>query len=136
MPACQDFVWGVALMVSGLFFAIAVIRNGIQRFREDQLNHEHSDVRIGKWWNLVIGVLVPVEAVGLALWLLWDARGVPDWLHPISEYNVGTVLFQFALVFVALLLANRWIASATAAGEADSGGGGVGVGVGGGGGGG
>ena len=26
-----------------------------------------------------------------------------------AEYNVGTVLVQFAIIFVALILANRWI---------------------------
>ncbi len=117
----QDWVWAVALMVSGLFFAIAVIRSGVQRFREQQLNHEHSDVRVGSWWNIVISVVVPLEAVGLAIWLLVDASKVEGWLAPLSEYNVGTVLFQFAIVFVALAFLNRWIASSTAGGAGSTG---------------
>ena len=36
----QDWVWAVALMVSGLFLAIAVIRYGVQKFRDEQINHE------------------------------------------------------------------------------------------------
>jgi neurotransmitter:Na+ symporter, NSS family len=114
----QDWVWAVALMFAGLFFAIAVIRSGVQRFREEQLNHEYSDVRVGRWWNIVITVLVPVQAVVLAGWLLWDARKVEGWMKPFSEYNVGTVVFQFAIVFLLLLAANRWIAARTMQGAA------------------
>ena len=31
----QDWVWGVALMVSGLFFAVAVLYHGVARFRRE-----------------------------------------------------------------------------------------------------
>jgi NSS family neurotransmitter:Na+ symporter len=109
----QDWVWGVALMISGLFFAFAVMKSGVTRFRENQLNHEHSDIKIGRWWDLVISVLVPIEAVVLLVWWLYQARGWdPDgWLKPFAVANVGTVLFQFAVVLGVFILGNRWIAS-------------------------
>jgi len=118
----QDWVWAVALMVSGLFFAIAVIVSGVKRFREEHLNHEDSDIRIGKWWEIAISVLVPIQAVGLMLWLLVQSAQGPmsDWLHPFRVYNVGTVLAQFAVVLGILLLLNRWIAAKTSAGDAQS----------------
>ncbi len=107
----QDWVWGVALILAGLFFAIAVIKNGIDRFRLEQLNHPDSDVKIGKWWNIVVGILVPIEAVVLIIWFLAQARtdDPVGWLRPFAEYNVGTVLVQFAIVFTVLVLANNWI---------------------------
>ena len=107
----QDWVWGVALMMAGLFFAIAVIVYGVRRFREEQLNHEDSDIRIGRWWDLVIGVIVPVQAIALMVWWLkWAADQDPEgWLSPIAEGNVGTVIFQWAVALVALILLNRWI---------------------------
>ena len=115
----QDWVWAVALMVSGLFFAIAVTTSGVKRFREQQLNHEDSDIHVGRWWELVVSVLVPLQALILMVWLLVDsARASDRWLHPISTYNVGTVLVQFAIVLTALLLLNRWIAARTTATEA------------------
>jgi NSS family neurotransmitter:Na+ symporter len=108
----QDWVWGVGLLLSGLFFAIAILRHGARRFREAQLNHPHSDIRIGAWWDVVIGLLVPVEALALLGWWLfqawsWDPDG---WLDPLAQENVGTVLAQFGIVLVALLAANRWMA--------------------------
>jgi NSS family neurotransmitter:Na+ symporter len=108
----QDWVWGVALLLSGLFFAIAIVRYGVTRFREEQLNHADSDIRIGRWWDVVIAVVVPVEALVLLGWWLYQAWtwNPESWLSPFSAENVGTVLFQFAVVLVVLLVANRWIA--------------------------
>jgi len=111
----QDFVWGVALMVSGLFFAIAIIVYGARRFREQQLNHEHSDIRVGRWWEIVITVLVPLEALVLLAWWVYQVRGedLAGWLDPLREANVGTLFFQWAVVLACLLLANRWLARHT-----------------------
>ena len=105
----QDWVWGVGLMVSGLFFAIAVIKYGVRRFREEQLNHEDSDIRIGRWWDVVIGVLVPLQAVVLIGWWLWQVWG-PGALDPFGVENVGTVLFQWGAILIVLLIANRYLA--------------------------
>ncbi len=97
-------------MISGLFFAIAIITHGVRRFREEQLNHEHSDIRIGRWWDFVITFVVPVEAVGLTVWWLVQAVGwSEDALTPFAVDNVGTVLFQFAVVFAILMVMNRWL---------------------------
>ncbi len=108
----QDWVWGVALMVSGLFFALAVIGAGVRRFREEQLNHGGSNIRVGRWWDLVIALLVPVQALALLAWWLWQARGwdPEGWLDPAGVENVGTILVQWGVVLLALIAANRWFA--------------------------
>lgn len=111
----QDWVWGVALMVAGLFFAIGVIISGVRRFREEQLNHPGSDFRVGRWWEIMIGVIVPLEAFTLLFWWLWQARGwdPEGWLDPFGVENVGTILLQWGVVLVLLLLGNRWLAART-----------------------
>jgi neurotransmitter:Na+ symporter, NSS family len=43
----QDFVWGVALMISGLFIAIAVTKFGQERFRDEIINVTPGDLRVG-----------------------------------------------------------------------------------------
>lgn len=113
----QDGVWGVALMLSGMFFAIAVISHGVRRFRREQINHADSDIRVGRWWDLVIGVLVPLQAVVLLGWWLYQAQ-VADpagWLDPISEFNVGTILLQWGIVLAVLVGVNRWLVPGQAA---------------------
>ena len=115
----QDWVWGVGLMVSGLFFAIAVSTYGVRRFREEQINHEHSDIRIGRWFDLVLGVLVPIQAVVLVGWWIYQVRA-PGWLNPLGVENFGTILFQWGIVLAGLILANRWLLPrGTAAERAD-----------------
>ncbi len=107
----QDWVWGVGLMLSGLFFAIAAARFGIEKLRREVVNGEGCDLPIGRWWVTFLGVLVPAEAVFLMLWWLYTAWGddPENWLSPFRSYNVGTVLFQWALALGVLLAANRWL---------------------------
>jgi NSS family neurotransmitter:Na+ symporter len=111
----QDWVWGVGLMVSGLFFALAVVASGVRRFREQQLNHAGSDIRIGRWWEILIGVVVPVQALVLLVWWLYQASGwdPQGWLNPFGVETVGTILLQWGVVLAGLLLANRWLARRT-----------------------
>ena len=59
----------------------------------------------------MIGFVVPVEAIVLLVWWLyqawsWDPEG---WLNPFATANVGTVLAQFAIVLTILIAANGWI---------------------------
>jgi NSS family neurotransmitter:Na+ symporter len=110
----QDWVWGVGLMVSGFFFAFAVLRYGVTKWRQTFINHEDSDVHIGAWWDWAIR-LVALEAVVLAGWWLWSARGsdfAATWTL-FSPYNVGSVLIQFGVALAILLFLNRRIARAT-----------------------
>ena len=123
----QDWVWGLGLILSGLFFALGARRFGIERLRREVVNAEGCDLPVGRWWDFVIGVLVPVEAVVLLGWWLWQAGGreLRAWLDPLAAYNAGTVLAQWSVALVALLLANRWLARAArsvpAVGGADGG---------------
>jgi NSS family neurotransmitter:Na+ symporter len=108
----QDWVWGVALMLSGFFFAFAVLRYGVTTWRETFINHTGSDIRIGAWWDWSIR-LVALEAIVLTVWWLWSARGADfaaTWTL-FSPFNIGSVLIQFAIVLVVLLAANRWLAT-------------------------
>jgi len=107
----QDWVWGVGLMLSGLFFALAARKFGLERLREEVVNGAGADVRIGRWWSFLVGVVVPVEAVILMLWWLWEARGwdPEGWLHPFRSTTVGTVLLQWSVALVLLVLLDRWL---------------------------
>ena len=118
----QDWVWGVALILSGLFFALAVGRYGVRKFRDETLNHEHSDIRIGSWWDFVIRTVVPFEAVVLTVWLLYQAwQDDPQgWLVPFGAdhiFSAGTVLVQVGVVAVILFLCNKRLAASVRRGD-------------------
>ncbi len=102
----QDFVWGVGLMLSGLFFASGVLIYGVRRFRETLINTEDSDFRIGVWWEWVIRLVV-VQAVVLVVWWLWEVREEPFF----GTFGVGTTALQWAAALGAFLLLNRLLAS-------------------------
>jgi NSS family neurotransmitter:Na+ symporter len=108
----QDWVWSVGLMLSGLFFAIGVLRYGVNQFRNRLVNREGSDMVIGRWWNAVM-VFVVLEAVVLLVWWLSQAVDMSDiaaTLTPFSSFNVGTVLVQGGVVIAALFAFNRRMA--------------------------
>lgn len=106
--ANQDWVWGVGLILSGAFISFSIIRYGVDKFRNEVINGFGSDVKIGKWYNFVIGILVPVQVVVLISWWLissisWD----PEWWHPFHSENLGTVIFQWGLVIAVFIFLNK-----------------------------
>ena len=104
----QDWVWGVGLMLSGFFFAVAVLKYGVTEWREKFINTGHSDIHVGAWWDWAMRLVV-VEAVVLMVWMLWGSRGEgfrATWTF-FSNYNVGTVLIQWAVVLAVLIGLNR-----------------------------
>ncbi|HUE77157.1 MAG TPA: sodium-dependent transporter [Longimicrobiales bacterium] len=104
----QDWVWGVGLMVSGLFFAVAVLRYGVTRFREELINHENADLRIGRWWDWAIRLVV-VQAVVLIVW--WFAQFGTDDLW--GTYGVFNTLAQWTVALGIFLALNRWLVGRT-----------------------
>ncbi len=116
----QDWVWGVGLMLCGFFFAFAVLRFGVDRFRTAMVNTEGCDLVIGRWWNVAIR-LVAVQAVVLMGWWLWQAVDPSDLaatFTPFSTFNVGSVLVQWIVAITAFLLLNRWLVKISGAASA------------------
>ncbi|MDP2479638.1 MAG: hypothetical protein Q8W49_03935, partial [Candidatus Palauibacterales bacterium] len=75
------------------------------------LNDEGADLRIGRWWNVVMW-LVAAQAVVLMVWWLAQAFNRHDIgasLTLLSTSNSGTVLIQWALAIAVFLLLNRWL---------------------------
>jgi NSS family neurotransmitter:Na+ symporter len=118
MFANQDFVWGVGLMVSGLFFAIAVLRHGVTKFRESFINTGDSDIRIGAWWDWAIRLVV-VQALVLIGWWVWQVRAEDRW----GAFGWANMAVQFAVALAFFLALNGWIARrlrATPVGEEEN----------------
>ena len=117
----QDWVWGVALLVSGLFVAITVIRRGARRFREEHLMGAEEEWRVGRWFERIITWLIPVEFVALITWWMWQsaASSGGEWWNPFGEFTVGTVVFQVGLLILVCLGINRFVWKRTSAATRD-----------------
>jgi NSS family neurotransmitter:Na+ symporter len=106
----QDWVWGVGLILSGAFISFSIIKYGIDKFRIEIINGYGSDVKIGKWYNYVIGLLIPIQVFVLIVWWLvssisWD----PQWWNPFHTENFGTVIFQWIIVLTLFVLVNKFL---------------------------
>ncbi|MEP0545859.1 MAG: sodium-dependent transporter [Rhodothermales bacterium] len=112
--ANQDFVWGVALMISGAFVAFAVIRYGASRLRHDLATP--SDWRLHPTWDLMIRYLIPLEAVVLLVWwlsLATTADFTEAWYDPFEPYSVMTCLVQWGLALGLFFALNTWMVRRT-----------------------
>ncbi len=106
----QDWVWGVGLIISGAFIAFSIIRFGVDKFRREVINGPGSDIKIGRWYNIIISYVIPLEVVVLLTWWLvssvsWD----PEWWNPLHTENAGTCIFQWSLVLVFFIIYNKTI---------------------------
>ncbi len=106
----QDFVWGVGLMISGAFVSFAVIRFGVAKFRTTHVNTP-GDWRPGKVWDVMIAIAVPLQAVVLLIWWMWQAATAysTNWWDPLEPYSLMTCVVQWTVVLAVLIASNRWL---------------------------
>lgn len=105
----QDAVWGIGLILSGLFFSAAVLKFGTERFRLTLMNTGDNDFIIGAWWRYAVG-FVFLEALVLLFWWLSQTlsnEGFAASLNPFAEWSLGTVLLQWGIVLTVFILWNR-----------------------------
>ncbi len=110
----QDFVWGIGLMISGAFFAFIILRYGIRAFREKLVNTSDKDMHLGKWWEVIIGYLVPLEVVVLLGWWIYQSAtsfAPHSWYNPFQTYSVATCIVQWGVILTLVILLNKKLAS-------------------------
>ena len=116
MLANQDFVWGVGLLISGAFVAFAVIRYGPHTMRRDAMLSHENDWNPGRGWDFLIGTLVPLQAVVLLAWWLYQAAAVyapQSWYNPFEPFSVMTCLAQWGAALLVFIALNRWMTRRT-----------------------
>jgi NSS family neurotransmitter:Na+ symporter len=109
----QDWVWGLGLIISGSFFALLIIRFGVEKFRKEYLNVVQGDLQVGRWFTLVVKYIIPIEAIVLVVWWLYRAVGwnPEGWYNPFQAESLGTCITQWLLLIILLLLVNKKIVS-------------------------
>ena len=114
----QDWVWGLALMISGLFISVGVTRYGPERFRTELINIGDGTIKVGPLFGWVLQYLIPVQFAIMFGWWMYQAVAVYDpdnWWNPIRMYSLGTCLLQWGLALVLLWLFNRRLATTSLA---------------------
>ncbi len=111
----QDSVWGIGLLVSGAFMAFAIIKFSPSRFRTELVNNDESKYTLGKWWEVIIKYVVPIEVITLLVWWMYQGAAVENWYDPFSTFSLATVLLQWGVAMALFLVFNRKIADKTEA---------------------
>ena len=109
----QDWVWGLGLMVSGFFFTICVIKYGVKNFRENFINSIEKRFKLGKWFDILVLIILPLEFLAMISWWFWQSysQDPESWLKILSSYTVGTVVFQLILAILIFITLNKIISS-------------------------
>ena len=109
----QDFVWGVALMISGLFVALLAKDAGLEKTRA-RLAATEGEWDPGAAWVVLLKIVVPALAVLLLGWWLYlsaTAYAPETWWDPFDTYSVATCVVQWGIAAVVMLALGRWLAS-------------------------
>ena len=117
----QDWVWGIGLMVSGLFVSLAVVKYGAEKFRVELINVKGNDIQVGRWFTYIIKWLIPIEFTVMIGW--WFYRSATEFdpeaiWNPFHTYNIGTTLAQWGIVLILFLVLNKLLVRLTSKGEA------------------
>ena len=105
----QDMVWGVGLLISGMFFAYAAYKRGLDEMRG--LINDGSYVFVGRWFNACV-LAMPVIFIVIFGWWVWQAATwYPEtWWNPFKTLSPGTMVAQWTILLTILILANNWLA--------------------------
>jgi neurotransmitter:Na+ symporter, NSS family len=107
----QDFVWGLGLMVSGVFIAFFALRLGMDELKEN-IKLAAFDWPLGKWWDLLTGYFIPFAGVCLLIWwmsLTITVFAPDDWYNPLNPFSLMTVWVQWLLVIFIFVVFNKKI---------------------------
>lgn len=106
----QDWVWGLGLMISGLFFVIAVVRYNVDKFRKEQIN-PFTSIKLNRGFNFIIKYVIPVEFALMLGWWFYQSIGwgKEQVFSIFNEYSLGTTLFQWGVILFVLILFNKKI---------------------------
>ena len=110
----QDWVWGVGLIVSGLFILFAVAKYGFTEFKKNFIDLD-SDFKVSSLYFKICMMLNIPLALFLIYW--WMSRGYSDypWFDASGHWNVidvysnASIITQWTGVLIIGLIANNFL---------------------------
>ncbi|MBR4400112.1 MAG: sodium-dependent transporter [Synergistes sp.] len=109
----QDMVWGVALLMVGLLYAIGAMKYGVEKLWVEDIS-PCSDIHVKWLWSSIY--LFPFEFAFVWGWWMWDAKTwyPGEWFKfwpPVKyEYTPGSMVVQWAILFAICLVLNSYLA--------------------------
>lgn len=106
----QDWVWGMALLLSGFWTMLAARKYGLEKLRKEV--NAGAELRMGKWWVFILKYISPLIFLVMTGWwfyqaISWDKK---EWWHPFKVNSVGTIILQWAMLLILVWLLNNRLA--------------------------
>ncbi|ANQ47645.1 sodium-dependent transporter [Flammeovirga sp. MY04] len=110
----QDWVWGLGLLISGIFIVFAVHKNGISSFKKNFIDKDSSVILPNWMYKTAMIVNIPI---GLFLIWWWMSQGYSNnpWFteegqwNMIDVYSNATIVTQWSIVLLLGVLFNKWL---------------------------
>lgn len=110
----QDWVWGIGLIVSGLFFVVAAIKSGLLTFKKNFIDKD-SDFKVPDLYfraTMVFNIFL-----GLMLIYWWMSQGYSDypWFDANGRWNLvdvysnASIITQWALALLLGIVINKFL---------------------------
>jgi len=102
----QDWTWGVALIVSGFFFSLFVVKFGTEKFRKE-LIEKTSKIKLGRFFDIVVKYLIPFQFAVLLIWWFYQSVKWEKWSKVFGEYSLLSVVLQWLIFGFIFFLFNK-----------------------------
>lgn len=110
----QDWVWGIGLVLSGLFFVAAALKNGLLTFKKDFIDRD-SDFKVPDFYfkaTMIFNIFL-----GLMLVYWWMSQGYSDypWFDENGQWNFvdvysnASIVTQWVLALLLGLMINKFL---------------------------
>ncbi|MBR09630.1 MAG: sodium-dependent transporter [Rickettsiales bacterium] len=109
----QDWVWGLGLIVSGLFIAIATAVYGPVKFKSELIDVDSDFKLSNRYFQYAIYINIAMAVLLIYWWMSqgysadpWFKNGQWNWL---DVYSNATITTQWGAVILLGLLLNKWL---------------------------
>jgi len=111
----QDWVWGLGLIISGLFIIFAVLKHGINAYREKYIDAD-SDFKVNPMYFMITMLVnIPLGIFLIFWWMSLGYGGEETWFTKSGAWNVmgtysnASIITQWVVVILLGILLNRFL---------------------------
>lgn len=109
----QDWVWGVGLLVSGIFISFLIMRYGPARFKKNFID-ENSDFKVSSWYFSAMIYFIFFAGIFLVYWWMDQGYSEYPWFDEQGNWNVfdrfsnASIVTQWAIALILAVILNGW----------------------------
>lgn len=110
----QDWVWGIGLIISGLFFVFAALKNGVLKFKKNFID-EDSDYKVPNLYFVACMSFNVVLGIVLIYWWMSQGYSQYPWFDQYGNWNFfdvysnATIITQWVIVLAVGIAINKFL---------------------------